>query len=337
MAEIIGATPEEQAAIVGGGAGMRPVLADNASGLLANNAAFDMAVNATLRKDEWEIIDERVNEEARRRLTVLELFRSRGLIQPVGIGDIERVTERLDAFTSAEVTFDGEVEAQKDRPNYRTDRRAVPIVSKGFDIGWRQLASSERRGNNLQVDSAGLAGRAVAHRMQNLITNGLATGGPSGGGLPGLTTAPDRIEVSIGTDWLASGADPVGNVEAMLEAAYTNFLFGPFVLMIPRNYWAAVQGDYSPLKGERTFLERFQAFADIEQVVPNDALTNGNVLLVQMTRDVADISLAQDLTTWQWQKTPAKTHFRVLMVGGPHIKSIQTESGTTVNGIVHLS
>lgn len=321
------------------GAGMRPQFAQNTSPERLVMAANDMAANATLRKDEWEIIDARVNEEARNRLTVLEAFRSRGLVQPVGVGDIERVTERLEAFTDAQVNFDGDAAAEneRDRANYLTDRRAIPIISHGFQYGFRQLASSNRRGANLQADSAGLATRAVAHKLQDLITNGLASGGPSGGGIPGLTTAANAIDVSLATAWDDSGGNPVADTIRMLEAAYAGFFFGPFLMMVPKNYWATLQDDYSTQKGDRTWLERIRAFEDIDDVMPNDALSDDEVLLVQMTRDCVDISEALTVTTWQWMKTPASTEFRVLTIAGPHIKSVEGQDGTTRNGIIHLS
>lgn len=338
MPEFIG-TDEEQKKVAqhGAGAGMRPVLAANETGLTPDGAAFDMATNATLRKDEWEIIDERVNEEARNRLTVFERFRSRGLIQNVSVGDIERVTERLDAFSEADVTWDGEADEERDRANYSQDRRAVPIISHGFRYGFRQLASSNRRGANLSTDSAGLAARSVAHKFQDILTNGISSGAPSGGGVPGLTTAPNAIDVSLATNWDDSGGDPVADTIRMLEAAYAGFFFGPFDMHVPKNYWAFLQDDYSTQKGDRTWLERIRAFEDIEDVMPNDALADDNVLLVQMTRDVMDVSLALPMTTWQWMKNPAATNYRVLTIGGPHIKSVEGQDGTTRNGIIHLS
>lgn len=317
-----------------GGAQMRPFLAGSVE--RAVMAANDMAVNATLRKDEWERVDARVNEEASRRLNVVDSFRRAGLIESVDVGDIERVTERLSAFDAADLSFDGETEPDEDRPDYQTDRRAIPIISAGFTIGFRQLASSQKRGRGLNVDAAGLATRAVARRYQALVTNGLAAGAPSGGGIPGLTTAANAIDVSLTANWDESGGDPIADVEAMLAAAYSNRLFGPFVAHIPSNYWAHVQGDYKA-ESDKTFIERMKAYSEIADVIPNDDLAADNVLLVQMTKDSIDISEALAVTTWQWQKTPAATHFRVLTIGGPHIKSIETEDGTTVNGIIHLS
>lgn len=317
-----------------GGATMRPYLAGNVE--RACMLAADMSVNATLRKDEWERIDARVNEEASRRLNIMQSFRAAGLVEQVDVGDIERVTERLSAFSEATLSFDGDTPPDEDAPNYQTDRRAIPVISHGFTIGFRQLASSSKRGRNLSVDAAGLATRSVARRFQALLTNGLATGAPSGGGIPGLTTAANAIDVSLTNNWDESGGDPIADVEAMLAAAYASRLFGPFALHIPKNYWALAQGDYKA-EAETTFVERFLKYREVTSVLPNDDLADDNVVLVQMTPDSIDVSEALPVTTWQWQKTPGATHFRVLTIGGPHIKSIETEDGTTVNGIVHLS
>lgn len=322
----------------GRGAAMRPIL--NASkeeaAVLAANGLRGVN-NSTLRKDEWEVIDERVNEEARNRLTVIPVFQRYGLTQTIGIGDIERVTERMHAFIKADVSFDAITEPNNDRVKYESDRRAVPIVSQGFRLGMRQMASSEKRGSNLQTDSAGGAARSVVHRMQNLITNGLPSGTPSGGGLPGLTTAPLAIDVTLTAPWDGSGADIIGDVRRMLDAAYAGFFFGPFVLFVPKNYWGTLQDDYSDAKGDRTYLERIEAFRDIDAVEPLDALPDDEVLLVQMTRDVMDISMALNLTTWQWTTVPSHTDFRTLMIGGPHIKTVECQDGTARNGIVHLA
>jgi hypothetical protein len=123
----------------------------------------------------------------------------------------------------------------------------------------------------------------------------------------------------------------------MLEAAYAVNLFGPFTLYVPKNYWATIQDDYSTAKGDRTFMERILAFVDIEAIRPLDTLADDNVLLVQLTEDVLDMSEAQAVTTIQWEKNPLVTNFRVLAVGGPHIKSMERQGGTTIHGIIHLS
>lgn len=315
----------------------RPAISQAQSMDYAIQAFGNPAINATLRKDEWEIVDARVNIEARDPLNVFEQFRSRNLVETIGIGDIERVSEFLSGFTEASVTFDGEASFEVDRADYGNDRRSIPIISHGFKYGFRQMASSEKRGNNLQTDSAGLAGRSVGTRVRDLITNGLATGGPSGGGIPGLTTAPLAIDVSLGTAWDESGATIVDDVLEMIQAAIDGFFFGPYILWVPKNYWTTLANDYSTQKGDRTFLERILAIPGIDDVIMNASLDDDNVILQQATKDVMDLSLALPMTTWQWQKNPTATQFRVLTLMGPHIKTVMGEDGTARNGIVHLS
>lgn len=311
---------------------LRPVLADHAA------PQEQMAGNATLRKDEWERVDDRVNMVLRERLTVVEDLRGRGLVEPASIGTIIRVTERLSDFDDAEVTFDGDTAPQKDKPDFNYDSIPVPVISKDFQIGWRQLDASRTRGEPLDVTGAELAARKVADQLQNLITNGLSSGGPSGGGIPGLTSAGNKLTSSYNGDhWDDASPQIVNDVVDMLSTAYASSLFGPFALYVPKNFWAPLQDDYSSSKGDRTFLERIQAFSDIEVVRPLDSLSNDNVVLVQMTRDVLDLTEAQAITTVQWQKNPMVTNFRVLFVGGPQIKNIATDQDSTIHGIVHLS
>lgn len=303
-----------------------------------------MAANATLRKDEWEMIDTRVNDVLSERQTIVDDLRGRGLITPVSLGTILRVTERLSDMDAAEVTFDGDTAPQKDRPNFSRDVVPVPVISKDFTINWRQLEASRKRGDALDTTAAAAAARKVNQRLQNLITNGFS-GGPGPGGnpsggtsIPGLTTAAERLLVSLAVAWNASsGADIIGDVLRMLEAAYAENLFGPFFLYVPKNYWAVLQQDYSPQKVSGTFIQRIEAFEDIQSVRPLDTLADDNVVMVQMTEDVMDLTEAQGVTTVQWEKNPFVQNFRVLTVAGPHIKSIESQSGNTVNGIIHLS
>lgn len=312
---------------------LRPVLADNAGPEVA------LTGNATLRKDEWERIDERVNMVLRERLTVADDLRNRGLVEPVSLGTIIRITERVSDFDTAELSFDGDTAPQRDRPNFERDAIPVPVISKDFSISWRQLDASRTRGEALDVTAAEIAARKVRDRLQALITSGLTTGGPTGGGIPGLTTASNRLTADLSNVWDGGSGTPIADTESMLQEAYTNNLFGPFVMYVPKNYWSTIQADYETSGGaviNRTIMERILAFEDIETIRPLDSLPDDEVLLVQMTRDVIDFSEAVSVTTVQWEKNPMVTNFRVLMVGGPQIKSIETEDGTTIHGIVHL-
>jgi uncharacterized linocin/CFP29 family protein len=321
---------------------LRPVLTQQ----MEHDARAGIAVNATLRLDEWRAIDAKVNDVARERITVAEDLRAAGLVAPISVGTVLRVTERLLDMDAATVSYDGSTPPEQDRPGFGRTIVPVPVIAKGFRINWRSLEASRERGEPLDTTAAAVAARKVLDQLQALITNGYASGpgtnpadGTNGQSIPGFTTAPHRLTVSLATAWDAAGADIIGDVERMLESAYASNLFGPFTLYVPKNYWAAVQKDYQLVStvSTQTYMQRILAFVDIKAVRPDDALADDNVVLVQMTSDVLDLSEAQALTTIQWEKDPLVTEFRTLVVGGPQIKEIQTDAGTTINGIVHLS
>lgn len=319
---------------------LRPVATNESEQLAANG----MAVNATLRKDEWESIDSRVNDVMRQRLTIVDDLRSYGLVTPVSLGTILRVTERLSDTDGADISFDGDTPPQNDRPDYQRNVIPVPVVAKGFQINWRQLDASRRRGDPLDVTAAAQAARKVRDKLQYLFVHGLGAGpganpvnGTDGQSIPGLITAAGRLTEAKSASWGVATTDIVGDTQKMLKKAYDAYLFGPFMMYVPKNAWSVLQLDYSTAKGDKTFLERILAFQDIKGVRPLDDLPDDNVLLVQMTEDVIDLSEAQSPTTVQWEKSPFVTNFRVLTVAGPHIKSIENQAGNTINGIVHLS
>lgn len=313
---------------------LRPVLPNGAHQFSEMNVH-----NATLRKDEWERLDDRVNRVLRQRLTVADDLRSRGLVENVSLGSVIRRTERLSDFDDAEISFDGDTKPQQDRPNFEADVIPVPVIAKDFRISWRQLVASREKGEPLDTTAATVAARKVRDKIQDLITNGISVGGPTGGGIPGLISAANRLTVDLSNNWDSASGTPVADTESMLDTAYNSNLFGPFVLYVPKNYWATTQSDYETSGGaviNRTVMERLMAFEDIQAVRPNDSLPDDEVALVQMTQDVIDLSEAQAVTTVQWSKNPFVTYFRVLFVGGPQIKNQETEDGTTVHGIVHL-
>lgn len=310
--------------------------------VLSANAGLDEQIvgNATLRREEWLRVDERVNTIFRERLTVVDDIRSRGLVQPVSLGTILRITERTGDMDPADLSFDGDTAPTRDRAVWGQDTVPIPIISKEFQIGWRQLAASRERGEGLDTTNAEVAARKVRERMEDLWINGYGHG-PDGSSIPGLRNAPGRITVASSGGWASSGARAINDVERMLAAAYARNLFGPFALYIPKNWWGPVQSDYSTDTGagtaSRTVRERILAFVDIAEIRPLDRLPDDEAIMVQLTRDVLDMSEAQGVTTVQWDKNPFVTNFRVLTVGGPHIKTLVGPGGSTFNGIIHLA
>lgn len=335
MYKILGAE-ELMAKGVSSLAQLRPVLTANTDPL---------ATNTTLRKDEWEQIDSRVNDVMRERLTIVEDLRAAGLVTPISVGTILRVTERLEDFDTAEVSFDGDTAPQRNKANFKRDVIPVPVISKDFTINWRQLEASRKRGDPLDVTSAAMAARKVRDQLQNLFAVGFGSGPGSnpqnssdGQSIPGLTTHANRMIGTITQDWDdGTNPTPVADVQAFLQLAYASNFFGPFNIYVAKNYWAPIQADYSSAKGDNTIMQRILDFVDVRAIRPLDHLPADAVVMVQMTEDVLELTEAQAPTTVQWEKNPFVMNFRVLAVAGPHIKNTETSLGTTKVGIVHAS
>lgn len=297
-----------------------------------NRQPAERADNATLRKDEWERIDEAVVDVMRERLTAVDLLPRTN----VGLGVIHRVVERLQDVGDADLSMDGDTSPQRHRPGYASQTFPVPVISQDFRISQRQLEASRTRGATLQTDSAMGSTRAVRERMEDLIVNGQSTFGPDGNGIDGLATGSNELTDTLNNDWDTSSGTPVTDVRTMLNTAYTNNLQGPFDVFVPKAYWATIQQDHDTTSGE-TVLERIERYTDVRNVRPLFTLSANNVLLVQMTQDVVDLTMGQEPTTIQWEKNPMVTNFRIFSVMSPAVKTIEKPDGTTINGIVHLS
>jgi hypothetical protein len=120
----------------------------------------------------------------------------------------------------------------------------------------------------------------------------------NGGQVYGYTNHPDRNTGALTAAWTGTGTDIIGDVLSMIEAAMADNYYGPYNLYVPQAYWAILLGDYKA-ESSQTYLERIRAIDQIRDVKPSSKLAADNVVLTQMTRDVVDVAVAQDITVVQ--------------------------------------
>jgi uncharacterized linocin/CFP29 family protein len=136
----------------------------------------------------------------------------------------------------------------------------------------------------------------------------------------GLTTAPNRNTGSITSAW-ATAANVLTDVKAMIQSLLDDLQYGPFILTVPKNYWVNLQDDYSANKGDNTILDRIKQYAEIEDVICGDYLTNSNVVMFQASAETIDLAIGQDMSNIPWQMAPLATEFKVFTAGVVRIKS----------------
>lgn len=308
-------------------------LSTNQADILINN----IRTNATLRHEEWQLIDDELQVIARQRLNAVSDIVSAGLVRSLGgLGVMISAFERSTDMTPAEINMDGATESQQDRPEYDLVGVPVPIFSKAFQFNRRQLEASRQRGETLDVTTTGIATRKVADQLEDMIFNGTPKLKVDGKTIYGYTTHPNRLTTTLsGTGWaVESGRDIIGDTRAMLDAAYAVDRFGPFIMYVAKNVWAAVQEDYSTLKGDRTFKERIEAFVDIQAVRPGDSLDTNEVVLVQMTRDNLDLAIGADIQSMETEVKGMISFFNVFAAMALRLKADSNNSLGVVHGSV---
>jgi uncharacterized linocin/CFP29 family protein len=299
----------------------------NEAGLLVANAS-------TLRHEEQVQYDTALVQIARKRLRMANLLRGKGLVRPLGgLGTILSLYEQAGDFTAAKVSMSGRTSADQDTLTFDEVGVPIPIFHKEFELDARRLAASRNGvGQPLDTSSIEIATRIVADEFESHIYNGAPQISVGGSTVYGLCTSPFRNTGSITGGW-ATGANVITDVKAMLQALYDDNFFGPFTLVVPKNYWAGIQLDYSDVKGDNTIMDRIMAFVDISEVIPGDYLTNSNVVMFNADSETIDLAIGQDMSNIPWQAQPLSTEFKVFMAGAVRVKA--DKNGRC--GVVHLS
>ena len=329
------------------------ILSAGANGYEGGNVAMRLLSNgmnpsalrtaATLRKDEWELLDKVVVEVARQRLVGVADLMSRGLsfklTNPLGTLVLQH--ETLSEMTAAEVSMDAVTPTARDRVEFNLVNTPLPIVHKDFTLTARNLESSRRLGQPLDTTSVAEASRQVVEKIEDMLFNGLSSGGILGFGtstasLYGYRTHPSRNTVSIGTAWddaAVTGSDILDDVLAMVTAAQADMRYGPYMLYVPSNYWVLLQDDFKS-NSDKTILQRLKEISGIVDVKVADKLPEDNVLLIEMARDVVDMvdGIQPMVVSWDSQGGMVM-NFKVLAIMVPRIKA--DYNGNC--GVVHMS
>mgnify|MGYP003638105462 CR=1 FL=1 len=293
-----------------------------------------------LQKDEWKALDDSVVKVARSVITGIADLRSHNLVRDLGtlgvlIDEYERVTE----VSAAEQNMTGIAPGQKDLPGYDIIGVPIPVTFKDFQVNIRTLEASRQRGVAMDTVTAELSARQVSLTLDEMVFNGSVVQVGSGV-VYGYTNHPDRITGTLTDAWTdAVNRDIMTDVLAMLSAAEAINYRGPFTLYVPTSYMSVLREDYSTLKGDRTFLERILAIPEITEVkgtpsLQGTDLSGDEVLLVQMTSDVVDLSIGQDIVTVEWDTSGGLvTDFKVMAAMAPRVKS----SSSSQTGVVHYT
>jgi len=323
----------------------RPYVGDDGRSYITVNEAGELVARplsnatATLRKDDWKILDAAVVKAAKPRLRAVADIRGMGLTFniPNGMAKTVLETETQSDINEAIVSMDGLRKGAADRPEFELSNLPLPIIHKDFDFSVRQVMVSRNGGSPLDTTTAELAGRRVAETAEKLLLGTYGSYAFGGGTIYGYTNFPSRLTKSMTTPTgIATSATTVSEVLAMKLQAQQAYHYGPYMLYCSTAWDVFLDDDYSSAKGDNTLRDRLKAIEGIQDVRTLDYLdTTGTsyiMLLVQMTTDVVREVIGMDITTVQWEsKGGLQLNFKVMAILVPQLRADQ--NGNT--GIVH--
>jgi len=322
---------------------LRPYIgSDGRSYITRNNRAVPVNnANSTLLRLEWTLLDEVVVRAALPRLRAVADLRGRGLqfTIPNGMSKTVLQTQAQSDVSGATISMDGLADSQSDRPQYNLTNLPLPIIHKDFSFSARQIAVSRNGNMPLDLSMAELAARRVAEGAEQLLLGVASTYTYGGGSVYGYTSFPDRITKTL-TNPTSSAWTPrtlVNEILAMRLASQQHFHYGPWVLYTSLMWDAYLDNDLSATAANAsniTLRQRIAAIQGIEDVVTLDYLNGYDMVLVQMTSDVARMVVGMDITTVQWETHGGmQLNFKVMCILVPQIR--EDYKGNT--GIVHAS
>jgi len=320
----IGAMLMDEQGRISVNAGRTWVGADGRSYINANGKAQAITTNALLRKDEWIAYDTALRQIATIRLNGINDLRSAGLVFNAGdLGSTIAEWESSSDMTPAEINMAGVTMTENDTVAFGLAGVPIPVIRKDFPVNIRRLLASRRMGTGVDSTMIQIATRLVAERSEQMLFNGhtLSVGGYS---LYGYTTHPDRNTGSLVYDWSDNGSDGkeiLSDVRRMVNAVKADRHYGPYIMYVSQDYESKMSEDYSDAKGDNTIRQRIEAEPEIRSVKVSDVMTAKTAVLVQMTSDVVDLAVAQDLTSVQWERGDGmQVNFAVMAAWAPRIK-----------------
>lgn len=255
------------------------------------------------------------------RLNGIADLRTYGLVQPLGgLGTILSGYEQLSDLTDANVDMSGVTPGEEDTPEFTEISVPVPIIHKDFRVNIRRLEASRRLGDALDTTAAQIATRKVTEMAEYILFRGSSMK-VNTNAIYGYTTHPSRnIFAAVGDFGTISNIFPT--INGMVQAAEADFFYGPFGLYVSGNQYAEMRAVYSDGSGQTAMQRCLEAIPSLKFIKPADQLADGSLVLTQLTRDVVDLALAQDIVVVQWDAMGGMVElFKVFSAMVPRIKA----------------
>lgn len=289
-------------------------------------------VNALLNREEWERLDAAIIARAKQKLNVWGDVLAAGLRTGGSLAEWYSSWRVASEVTAANVTMDFETQVDEDRVDKKTYGVPVPLISKAFSIGRRELLTARANGTDIEMVEAMAATDAVTEMAEKILVDGETSIVIQGSSISGLRTLSARHTASASGDF-GTLSNVYSTFTALISSMAGYRYWGPFNVYMARVQYFEMLDYYTDGTGDRG-LDRVQALPQISKVDYNDLMTAGQFVAVQMTSDVLDIREAMPLQVMRWDHPSGQRAFFVVVYAAvPRLKTDYAGQA----GIAHIS
>lgn len=294
---------------------------------------------ASLRKEEWQMIDRQVLLAARSRLVVAQDLMDANTYG--GFNGMAKMTLEYEAMSDpgqVYIDMDARSSGASDAPLFKLRSIPLPITHVDFTFSERRLAVSRNTGSPLDMTMPEAGARRIGESLEQQtlgtatgMTYGTVSAGPTAhdgnSTVYGYTTFSARLTKTNLTT--PTGTNPnvtLAEVLAMKDQLTANKFYGPWMLYHSDGWDQFMDNDYyvsatgAPYVTLRERLKKINGIVDVKRA---DFLTQDyQLLMVQMTADVARMIVGLPITTVQWpEKGGLEQCFKIMCIIVPQLRS----------------
>lgn len=296
---------------------------DERGGLMVNERS--LAANAFLNQEEWEILDKAVYEMAKLQLGAYQDLVAARLTRKSSLAAWYSKWRVASERIEANVTMDFRTRIDFDRTDKKTYGVPIPILSAAYTLGRRELLSARAAGQQVETFEAEEAAAAVVEKAEDILINGDTSVVIAGNSIPGYRTLAAR-DTNTAAGYGGGDFGTIANITdtflGMLTALAAKRFYGPFNCYIHSTQYHQMLAFYSD-GSVQTALARVESLPAIKSVKVNDLIaTAGDLVMVQMSRNVVDLEIALTLENRRWEAPDGSAMFFVVMMSAvPRLKT----------------
>lgn len=293
--------------------------------------------NALLRKDEWLELDRVVLDTAKVELNGIQDLISLGLVKRLGgLGSKVSAYERISEMTAATVSMSVDVPGEKDRLEYTMVNVPIPVIFKDFSFDLRDLSAARQTGDPLETDHIAAATRVVTEGMETMLFSG-SSEQLGGYIIYGYTNHPNRVQSTAvalgGGDWGTAG-NAYKTIQGALASLRAMGFRGPFMVYASSTQYGQTLNYFSANDSRSEKVVILQNMPEVRDIKPSFELSDGVVVVAQMTSNVVDLAVGFSLAPVSWVEMGGMiSQYRVMTALAPRVKA----DANSRCGVVHIT